>query len=139
MTSATKPHVPLPRLTLIGVLAAIAATIATTGAATIAQAAGVSLEVGTERIPLSAFAMWIIVGGVAGILLAWLLRRSRRFIVVTIVGTALFSGPPIARADAVPTKTFLVIAHLLAAAIIVPTLSHQLPVAPTRQATQDSQ
>jgi len=83
-------------------------------------------------------ALWSLVGGAAGILLAWLLRSSRRFIVVTIVGTTLSLVPPIALPDDAPTKAFLVIAHLLAAAIIIPTLSHQLPAPPTRQTTQES-
>ncbi len=50
----------------------------------------------------------------------------RRFVVVTTVATGLSLIPAIAAPDDTATKAVLVGTHLLAAAIIIPTLSHRL-------------
>jgi hypothetical protein len=58
--------------------------------------------------------------------LARLLRERRRFVVVTTVAVGLSLIPAIAAPDDTATKAVLVGCHLLAAAIIIPTLSRQL-------------
>jgi len=94
-----------------------------------ASAAGVSLEIDAKAIPIPAFAWWTIVGAAVGVVLARLLRERRRFVVVAMVATGLSLIPPIAAADDTATKAVLVGTHLLAAAIIIPTLSRRLTAA----------
>lgn len=114
------------RFVQIGALAGAIAAVCTTGVAAIASAIGVSLEVNAEAIPIPAFALWTIIGATLGVVLARLLRERRRFVVVTAIATCLSLIPPIAAPDDTATKVVLVGAHLLAAAIIIPTLSQQL-------------
>jgi hypothetical protein len=109
-----------------GALAGAAASVATTTGAAIARAAGVSLEVDDTAIPIAAFALWTLVGAALGVLMARFLRARRRFLVVTIVATGLSLVPPIALPDDLATRTILVAAHLVAAAVIIPSLSRGL-------------
>jgi Family of unknown function (DUF6069) len=109
-----------------GALAGAVAALCTTVVAAIASAADVSLEINAEAIPIPAFAWWTIIGAALGVVLARLLRERRRFIVVTTVAVGLSLIPAIAAPDDTATRAVLVGAHLLAAAIIIPTLSRQL-------------
>ena len=88
--------------------------------------AGVSLEVDATAGPIPAFAWWTIVGAALGIVLARLLRERRRFVVATAIAAGLSLIPAIAAPDDTATKAVLVGVHLLAAAIIIPTLSRKL-------------
>jgi hypothetical protein len=117
------------RLVQIGALAGAIAAVCTTVVAAIASAADVSLEVNAEAIPIPAFAWWTIIGAALGVVLARLLRDRRRFVVVTTVALGLSLIPAIAAPDDTATKAVLVVNHLLAAAIIIPTLSRRLTTA----------
>jgi hypothetical protein len=114
------------RLIRSGALAGAIAAVCTTGVAAIARAADVSLDVNATAIPIPAFAWWTIIGAALGTVLARLLRERRRFVVVTTVATGLSLIPATAAPDDTATKAVLVGAHLLAAAIIIPTLSQRL-------------
>ena len=114
------------RLVRSGALAGAIAAVCTTGVAAIASAADVDLEVDAEAIPIPAFALWTLVGAALGIVLARLLRERRRFVVVTTVAVGLSLVPAIAAPDHTATRAVLVGAHLLAAAIVIPTLSQRL-------------
>jgi hypothetical protein len=59
-------------------------------------------------------------------MLARVLRDRRRFVVVTTVASGLSLIPAIAAPDDTATKSVLVGTHLLAAAIIIPSLSQRL-------------
>jgi uncharacterized protein DUF6069 len=120
-----------------GALAGAAASVGTTAVATIARAADVSLEVDGAVIPIAAFAMWTLVGAALGVLMARLLRVRRRFLVVTIAATGLSLIPPIALPDDTATKAVLVAAHLMAAAIIIPSLSRALTTVPADGGSRD--
>ena len=109
-----------------GALAGALAAVGTTVVAAIATAADVSLEIDGTAIPIPAFAWWTLIGAVLGVVLARLLRERRRFVIVTTVAVGLSLIPPIAGADDTGTKAVLVASHLLAAAIIIPTLTRQL-------------
>ena len=111
-----------------GALAGAIAAVCTTVVAAVASAADVSLEINAEAIPIPAFAWWTLVGAAVGILLARLLGERRRFVVVTTVAVGLSLIPAIAAPDDTATKAVLVGCHLLAAAIIIPTVSRRLPV-----------
>ena len=110
-----------------GAIAGAIAAVCTTVVAAIASAADVSLEIDGTAIPMLAFGLWTLVGAALGVVLARLLRQRRRFVVVTTVAVGLSLIPAIAAPDDAPTKVVLVAAHLLAAAIIIPTLGHRLP------------
>ena len=116
------------RLVQIGTLAGAIAAVCTTTVAAIASAAGVSLEIDATAVPIPAFAWWTIIGAALGVVLARLLRERRRFVVVNTVAVGLSLIPAIAAPDDTATKAVLVGCHLLAAAIIIPTLSRRLPV-----------
>src|SRR6476469_9825956 len=117
---------PLRRATLTVGLGAAAAV---TAFAAVAHAAGVGFTTGEGKmIPLLGFAQLTLVGAViGGLLVAGLNRRSvhprRRFVVIASVLTALSCIPSIAMPPDASTKIALVVAHLLAAAIIVPVLA----------------
>jgi hypothetical protein len=111
-----------------GALAGGIAAVCTTIVAAIASAADVSLEVDGRAIPIPAFAWWTLVGAALGIALARVLREPRRFLVVTAVVVGLSLIPAIAAPDDTATKAVLVGCHLLAAAIILPTLSRRLAI-----------
>jgi hypothetical protein len=119
-------------LTLVrrGALAGVAASIGTTALAALARAAGVSLEVDDVAIPIAAFTWWTLVGAVLGILMARLLRSRGRFLVVSLVATGMSLVPPVALPDDAATSLVLVAAHLVAAAIIIPSLSRELTTSP---------
>lgn len=120
-----------------GGFAGVGAAVCTTAVAAIARAADVSLEVDAVAIPIAAFALWTLVGSALGVLLARLLRARRRFLVVTIVATGLSLIPPIALPDDTATKAVLVAAHLVAAAIIIPSLSRGLTTFAANGGTRD--
>ena len=123
----TITHPSTRRLVQLGAVAGAIAAVCTTAVAVIARAADVNLEVNAEAIPVPAFALWTIVGAALGVVLARFLRERRRFVIVTTVATGLSLIPAIAAPDDTATKAVLVGAHLLAAAIIIPTLSQGLP------------
>ena len=114
------------RLVQIGALAGAIAAVCTTVVAAIASAADVSLEINAKAIPIPAFAWWTVIGAALGVVLARLLRERRRFVVVTTVAAGLSLIPAIAAPDDTATKAVLVGTHLLAAGIIIPTLSQRL-------------
>ena len=118
---------PLRRATLA---VGLGAAVAVTAFAAVAHAAGVGFTTGEGKvIPLLGFAQLTFVGAViGGLLVAVLNRRSalprRRFVVLASVLTALSCVPSVAMPpDDAATKIALVVAHLLAAAIIVPVLA----------------
>jgi len=115
------------RLVRSGAFAGAIAAVGTTAVAAIAHAADVSLDVDGEAIPIAAFAWWTVIGAALGVGLARLLRERRRFVIVTAVAVGLSLIPALTAPDDTATKAVLVGAHLLAAAIIIPTLSRQLP------------
>jgi hypothetical protein len=116
-----------------GLVATLAAMVATTIAAALAHAAGVDFEVpdGGEAIPLPGFAVvtgvFSVVGVViAGALLRWSARPARRWVGTAVSLTALSLVPPLlAGADAATTGA-LVGLHLVPAAIMIPTLGRSL-------------
>ena len=111
-----------------GGIAGAAAAVCTTAMAALATAADVSLEVDSQVIPIAAFAWWTVIGTAVGVLLARLVRNRRRFTSITMVALGLSLIPPIVAPDDTATKIVLVSAHLLAAAIVIPSLSGRLAV-----------
>ena len=110
-----------------GAVGGVAGAIATMVIAAVARAADVSLEIDGEAIPVAGFATMTLLGAVLGIGLAFALKQRGRFIAVCSVLTAASLIPSIAQPDDTATRVVLVLAHLVAAAVIVPMLARQLP------------
>jgi hypothetical protein len=130
----TEHDAPLPRSQpawrLLGTAGAISGALAAgaaTAVALIARAVDIDLAIDGTAIPIAAFAWWTIVATILGVLLVRLLGTRRRFITVTAATTALSLVPAIAAPDNTATRLVLVAAHLIAAAIVVPVLTRQLP------------
>ena len=121
------------RLVGTGLLATLAAMVATTLAAAAARAAGVDFEIpdGGETIPLSGFAVvtgfFSIVGVViAVVLLRWSARPARRFVWTTVTLTAISLVPPLISGADTATITALLGLHLVPAAVVITTLTRSL-------------
>jgi len=125
---ATVPVATRGRTWRSTVLAGFASAAVVTAVAAAAHAAGVSLAIQGEMIPLAGFAQNTFIGAVLGGLLLAVLNRCsraprRRFLQATAALTVLSCVPSIAWPDDTATKSVLVALHLLAAAIIVPVLA----------------
>ena len=125
---------PGRRLVLPGLAAAVAAAVATTAVAALGKAAGVDFEVpdGTEQpIPLLGVTNLAFVFSVVGVAIAAGLRRwnkqpAKTFLRVALVLTAVSLIPPFVTGANLGTSIGLVLAHLTAAAIMIPTLVSRL-------------
>ncbi len=120
-------------LAVTGVIATLAAMAATTLAAALAQAAGVDFEVpdGGETIPLPGFAVVTGVFSVVGIVIAaalrrWSARPAERFVWTAVSLTAISLVPPLVSGADTATTTALIGLHLVAAAVMIPTLARSL-------------
>jgi hypothetical protein len=116
-----------------GFIATVAAVVATTLAAALAEGVGVDFEIpdGGETIPLSGFAvvtgLFSVVGIViAAALLRWSARPAERFVQTAGTLTAISLVPPLlSEADTAATTTLLGL-HLVAATVMIPTLARSL-------------
>ncbi|WP_405910874.1 MULTISPECIES: DUF6069 family protein [unclassified Streptomyces] len=116
-----------------GFIAALAAMVATTLAAALAQAVGVDFEVpdGGETIPLSGFAVvtgfFSVMGVVIAVaLLRWSARPAKRFVWTAVSLTAISLVPPLLSGANTATITTLLGLHLVPAAVMIPTLARSL-------------
>ena len=116
-----------------GILATLAAMLATTLAAALAQALGVDFEVpdGGEAIPLPGFAVvtgfFSVVGVViAAALLRWSARPAERFVQTAVTLTAISLVAPLLSGADTATITALLGLHLVAATVMIPTLARRL-------------
>jgi hypothetical protein len=122
-----------PSLVRAGIVAGLVAAVATTAIASIAHAAGVSLETAPgEQIPLLGFGQLTLFFTAVGVGLAAVLRRRARaprstFVKATVVLTALSLVPDLMLSADAATKVTLVATHLVAAAIVIPALAARLP------------
>ena len=116
---------------LAGVAAAAAASVTTAAVAAAGHAAGISLDVSGAPIPAPGFAMLTAVFSLVGLGIAALLRRFARrprstFVRTTVALTALSLVPDLL-ADAAPsTKALLMLTHLVAALIVIPSVARRL-------------
>jgi hypothetical protein len=116
-----------------GLIATAAAMTATTLAAALAEALGVHFEIpdGGETIPLPGFAVVTGFFSVVGVVMAaalsrWSARPARRFVQSTLALTAISLVPPLVSGAAAATVTALLGLHLVAAAVMIPTLTRSL-------------
>jgi hypothetical protein len=138
--TATTTRAPLGRLLLVNLGATVAAGVLTEAWVAVVRATGVDLRLGdpfgdpsdTMRLPGGACATSIAMCMVLGTALAVLInRRARRpayaYVVTAVVLTFVSLGAPLVSAGASgATKLTLIVAHLLAAAVIVPVVARCL-------------
>ena len=120
-------------LTRTGVAAAAVASAATMTVAAVGHAAGVSLDMAGEPIPVSGFGVLTAVFSLVGLVLAAVLSRTARsprtaFVRTTVVLTALSLVPDAIADAATATKALLMLTHLVAAAIVIPAVARRLSV-----------
>lgn len=132
-TSGQSTHThPLRRLAGTGFVATLAAMATTTLAAALAQTVGVDFEVsGGETVPLSGIAVvtgfFSVVGVVmAAALLRWSARPVERFVWTAVTLTAISLVPPFLSGANTATTTALLVLHLVAATVMIPTLARSL-------------
>jgi hypothetical protein len=113
-------------------IATLAAMVATTFAAALARTVGVDFQVdGGQTIPLSGFTVvtgfFCILGVViAAALLRWSARPAERFVWTAVTLTAISLVPPFLTDASTATTTALLGLHLVAAAVMIPTLTWSL-------------
>ncbi|MUN41103.1 DUF6069 family protein [Actinomadura litoris] len=125
-------------LWLVGAVAGAAACAATEVYGLVARVAGVPMEAGSigastaDPVTVGMFAMGTVIGTVLGTVLALVLARyasrpARIFVIVTVALAALSLVSPLAAGDtAISTKVMLALAHVLAAAIVIPMIARRL-------------
>jgi hypothetical protein len=127
-------HTHRPRGLLgIGLTATVAAMAATTLSAALFKAVGVDFEIpgGGEAIPLPAFAFVTGVFSTVGVLIAaallrWSAQPAVRFVRTTVSLTAISLVPPFLVGADTASIAALVGLHLVAAAVMIPTLARAL-------------
>lgn len=118
-----------------GILASVTAAVATTAAAAITSSAGVSFTDHTgSAIPTPAFTTLTLLFSLIGVgLAATLAQRAKRprstFVRITVTLVALSFVPDLASGFNATATVTLILIHLLAAAIVVPTLATRLTTA----------
>jgi peptidoglycan/LPS O-acetylase OafA/YrhL len=128
---ASKPRTGTKSLWKTGAVAGVAASVATTAVAALAQAADVSLEISGKAIPLAGFAQLTLVAALIGTIMAVVMaRRASRprhtFVVTTVALTALSVIPDVLADASTSTRCVLALTHLVAAAIVIPALASRL-------------
>lgn len=130
---STHDHVtPRTRFWRAGLASGAVASVVTTLAVVAARAADVDVAIDGEEVPLAGFAQFTMIGALIGIALARVFSRRasnpRRTFVRTTVALTVLSIVPDLMVPATATDSRLVLAltHVVAAAIIVPTLAARL-------------
>ena len=128
-TSATTVR---PSLWKPGLQAGLVAAVATTAVVIVARAADVPVAVQGEQIPLAGFAQLTLVATVIGIVIARVLSTRARhpghtFMVATVALTAVSLVPDVLADATTASRLTLGLTHLVAAAIVIPTLAKRLP------------
>ena len=115
-----------------GVAAAVVATVATTGLAALASAAGVTFADRTgASIPIAGVAQLTLVFSLIGVgIAAVMARKARRpratFVRTAVALTALSFVPDLTFGFDAASAATLITLHTVAAAIVVPTLARRL-------------
>jgi hypothetical protein len=136
-TTATTPAATTSAVPTIGSLlrgwaaATVVAAAATAAVATAGNAVGISLDVAGAPIPILGFASLTAMFSVVGLLIALGLRRFARhprtaWIRTTVALTVLSLVPDVLADAATTTKLLLMVTHLVAAAIVIPTVARRL-------------
>jgi hypothetical protein len=133
-TTTVRPEAsasPNRQLRRSGAIAAVLASVATTGVAVVADAIGVPIKIAGESIPMAGFAQLTLFFSAVGIVVATLMaRRSAHardlFVKTTLALTALSFVPDVLADAQTATKLTLILTHVVAAAIVIPAIASRL-------------
>ncbi|GAA1660302.1 DUF6069 family protein [Catellatospora bangladeshensis] len=131
-TDTTTTTMSLGRLLATGAVAIVVASAATVAVAAAGNAAGISLDVSGQPIPVLGFgvltALFSLVGLIlAAVLFRWARHPRRVFVRTTVVLTVLSLVPDVIADAGAATKALLMLTHLVAAAIVIPAVARRLP------------
>ncbi len=125
----------LRRIAVTGLVATLAAMVVTAVAAALARAVGVDFEVpqGGETIPVAGVAvvtgLFSLMGtAIAAALLRWSARPAERFVWTAVTLTLVSLVPPLVSGANAATTVTLIGLHLVAATVMIPTLTRNLRV-----------
>ncbi|CAM3715051.1 DUF6069 family protein [Smaragdicoccus niigatensis] len=112
-------------------VATVGAAAATTAVAAIAHAAGISLAIDGQEIPVPGFATATLMLTVLGLVIAaglrqWAANPRRAWVRTTVALTALSLVPDAIVNAAVETKLTLMLTHIVAAAIVIPVIAARI-------------
>ena len=112
-------------------LSGVLAAAATASVAALADLAGISLDVDGEPIPVAGFGTMTLAAVVVGYVLAialnrWAARPRRTFTVTTVALTVASFIPDLTFPMAGSTRAVLMLTHLVAATIVIPTIAARL-------------
>ncbi|WP_217996878.1 DUF6069 family protein [Nocardioides jensenii] len=129
--SARGTAAPRQSVWMHGVGASVVASAATTALAAIASAAGVSFANGGESIPLLGFTQLTLIFSLIGVGMAGVMARTARrprttFVRTAVVLTVLSFVPDLTFGFDAGSAVTLIALHVVAAAIVVPTLTARL-------------
>jgi peptidoglycan/LPS O-acetylase OafA/YrhL len=129
--ATTRPRTALAPVWRTGAIATVAAAVAAVVLAVVASAIDVPLTIDGEEIPVLGFGtmalLWSAVGTGMAAVLARRAKRPARTFVVTTIALTIVSFVPVVNADAsTATQVTLALAHVLAAAIVIPALALRL-------------
>jgi hypothetical protein len=121
----------LGSLTRAGLAAAAIAAAATTIVAAAGHAAGISLDMAGEPVPVAGFgtltALFSLIGLALAVVLARRAKTPRRTFIRTTVALTVLSFVPDLLSDTAPaTKALLMFTHVVAAAIVIPAITRRL-------------
>ena len=131
ITTAPSTVPTVGSLLTAGAIATVVAAIATALVATAGQAVGISLAMSGVPIPPSGFAVLTVIFSAVGLVIALVLRRFARrprtaWVRTTVALTLLSFVPDLLADAAVATKALLMLAHVVAAAIVIPAVARRL-------------
>ena len=134
ISTTIRPEAPTSsnrQLRRSGAVAGVAAAVATTGVAIAADAIGVPIKIAGESIPTAGFAQLTLFFTAVGVVMASVMaRRSAHardtFVKTTLALTALSFVPDVLADAQTATKLTLVLTHVVAAAIVIPSLASRL-------------
>jgi hypothetical protein len=131
LTAPTSTFTTTKQIRRTGLVAGLAASVATSTTAAVASAADVSLKVGGEAIPVIGFAQVTFVATIIGTVMAVVMthRASRprhMFVVSTVALTALSIVPDVTADALTSTRLLLALTHVIAASIVIPALASRL-------------
>lgn len=113
-------------------MSGVLAALTTASVAAIADSAGISLDVDGDPIPAAGFSTMTLAAVVVGYVLAialnrWAVHPRRTFTVTALVLTAASFIPDLTFPMSATTSALLITTHILAAAIVIPSIAARLP------------
>jgi Family of unknown function (DUF6069) len=129
--ATTRTATAHPALWAPGVAASLAAAAATAATVALAGAAGIAMTVRGEAFPLLGVAQLTVALSLVGVILAAVLRRRaarprRTFVRTTVALTTVSLGAPWLLPTDAGTISVLMLAHVVAAAIVIPAVAARL-------------